>query len=193
MNSIFSETRKLTFLGMMVAITVILGYTPLGFIMIPPVSITLTHLPTIITSIILGPLAGLIIGASMGVVSLLRAITAASPIDKLFIDPRLSILPRLFIGPLTFYAYTFFKSVFKSKDNKISIFLGSITGSLVNTIGVLGMLYIIYASRVIEELGVTIKTIVIGAISINIVIEMIAAGIICTPIIIAVNKYLKSH
>ena len=42
------RTTRLTQLSLLVALLAVLGFTPLGFIMIPPVSITLMHIPVII-------------------------------------------------------------------------------------------------------------------------------------------------
>src|SRR5690554_7708529 len=89
------DTKKLTFMALMLAITLILDLTPLGAIPLGPVSATIIHIPTIITGIILGPIAGLIMGTLLGLVSLLHALTRpATPLDPLFINPLVSVLPR---------------------------------------------------------------------------------------------------
>ena len=46
------STRKLTVTGMMIAITMILSYTPLGIIPLQPVSATIVHIPTIIIALL---------------------------------------------------------------------------------------------------------------------------------------------
>ena len=70
-----TSTRKLTVTGMMIAITMILAYTPLGIIPLQPVSATITHIPTIIIALLEGPIVGAIIGAAFGIVSLIKALT----------------------------------------------------------------------------------------------------------------------
>ncbi len=197
MNKSFFSTRRLVVLGMMIAITFILGYTPIGFIMIPPISITIAHIPTIITALLLGPFEGIIIGISFGIVSLLRAIIAASVIDKLFIDPRLSVLPRLFIGLIAYLAFILIKKLLlriiknEKRVDRISLFSGAIFGSLANTAGVLGMLYLLYAQKYIEAFDSTVKQVVLASISINVVVEMIVAAIISTPIVLASRKSIN--
>jgi uncharacterized membrane protein len=84
MNKNMSSTRKLVILGVMLAITIISVYTVL--IPVGSVSATISHIPTIIVSVILGPVYGLIMGASFGLVTLFRALTSPlSPLDPLFI------------------------------------------------------------------------------------------------------------
>lgn len=43
-----ARTMRLAQLAMLIAIQAILTFTPLGFIMIPPISITIMHIPVII-------------------------------------------------------------------------------------------------------------------------------------------------
>ncbi|WP_431732442.1 ECF transporter S component [Clostridium botulinum] len=52
------KTRKIAVFAMFSAISVILGFTPLGIIPIPPVAATIIHVPVIITAILEGPVLG---------------------------------------------------------------------------------------------------------------------------------------
>ena len=73
-----ARTMRLAQLAMLIAIQAILTFTPLGFIMIPPISITIMHIPVIIGAVTMGPLFGGILGASFGVMSMLKATFALS-------------------------------------------------------------------------------------------------------------------
>ena len=68
-----------------------------------------------------------------------------------FINPLVSILPRMLIGVIAYYVYKltikFTKNVF------VSGWITGVVGSLVNTVGVLGMIYILYGARYAEALG----------------------------------------
>lgn len=153
MNKKFT-TRHLVIMSVMIAITLILDYTPLGVIPLPIVSATIIHLPTIVTGIILGPLAGAIVGAGMGVISLVHAITRPpSALAPLFWNPLVSILPRIFIGVASYYAYIGMKKAlgkFSKLKQTISVGVGAFVGSMTNTVLVLGMLYIVYNAEVEE-------------------------------------------
>ena len=53
-----TDTRKLTQLALLIAIQLILSFTPLGFIILPGmVSITIMHIPVIVGGIVMGPMA----------------------------------------------------------------------------------------------------------------------------------------
>lgn len=147
------STRELVIVSVMLAITLIMDYTPLGVIPLPIVNATIIHLPTIVTGIILGPLAGAIVGAGMGVISLFHAVTRPTGLlSPLFMNPLISILPRIFIGIVSYYAYTGIKRILGGNYSKlkesISVGIAAFFGSMTNTVLVLGMIYIVYKDRV---------------------------------------------
>ncbi len=137
------STRKLTITGMMIAVTVILSYTPLGIIPLQPVSATIVHIPTIIIALLEGPLVGGIVGASFGISSMLQAITRPTSIfSPCFMNPIVSVLPRICIGVVAAYSYKGLMTV--TKNNTISAIIASAVGSLTNTLGAMGLIYFIY-------------------------------------------------
>lgn len=91
--------RQIAFAGLLGAVTVVLGSTPLGFIQIPPISITIMHIPTILAGVMEGPVIGGIVGAMFGGFSMWQAQTSINPMDKLiFSNPIIAVLPRVLIG-----------------------------------------------------------------------------------------------
>lgn len=199
MKNLLKETRTMVVLGMMLAITIVLDMTPLGAIPMGTVVATIAHLPTILVGILLGPIAGALMGFMFGVVSLLHAlIRPASPFSLLFINPLISILPRILIGVGSYYAYVGVKKLFGNmKMNPIAIIVGTICGSLTNTVFVLTMLVIVYGGRVeglLAEWGMESAAIAwaIGVAGTNGIIEAIVSAVILTPIAIAYFSMTKS-
>ncbi len=178
------ETKNLVIMGMMLALTVIFDITPLGAIPLGVVSATITHIPTIIVGIIVGPVAGVIMGAMFGLISLFHALSRPVTVfDPLFVNPLLSVLPRMFIGLVSYYAFVLFKKI--TSNNYVSSFLGGIMGSLTNTVLVLSMLVLIYGAKVSEVVGQSaVKWASAIAVS-NGIIEAIVAGFL-TAIVTAV-------
>ena len=64
------DTRWLVGVAMMAAIVVLLANTPLGMIQLPIIKATTTHIPVILGAILLGPLAGAILGGVFGICSI---------------------------------------------------------------------------------------------------------------------------
>ncbi|HEX9019494.1 MAG TPA: ECF transporter S component [Anaerolineaceae bacterium] len=101
-----NRTRKIVITGVLSALLVFLGLTPLGFIPWGPASLTTMHIPVIIGAILEGPLVGLIIGLVFGIFSMIRAAIAPNgPADVLFLNPLIAVLPRLFIGPVAWLVW----------------------------------------------------------------------------------------
>lgn len=187
-GNIRKRTKMIVVVGLMLAITIILTFTPLGFIQVPPISITIMHIPSIIAGIVAGPIAGAIVGLGMGLASFFRALTSANIADKLFINPLVSVLPRLFIGVAAYYAYSGVKKLLLKRQSTqklrkgIPALVGSIAGTLTNTVLVLSMIYIVYYTDnpLVNFIGV--------AISVNVVVELIVAVMVCVPIAIILER-----
>ena len=182
-----TSTRKLTVTGMMIAITMILAYTPLGIIPLQPVSATITHIPTIIIALLEGPIVGAIIGAAFGIVSLIKALTQpAGILGPYFINPLVSILPRVLIGIVAGYSYKGFLNVIK--NGTLCAVLASALGSLTNTLGAMGMIYVLYLSDMTQKLGTAAGPVIWGIITTYGIVEMLAAAVICTTVVLALKK-----
>ncbi|GKX28356.1 membrane protein [Vallitalea longa] len=184
-------TRKLVLASVMVAITVILAYTPLGLIPIPPISPTLLHIPTIIIAIVEGPIMGLIVGIGFGVATLIKAFTMpATPIEPLFMNPLISVLPRALIGITSYYAYQLIKNLLSKmkKSDTIAIGFGAFIGSFTNTIGVLGMIYLLYADFLEDKAGQAAITFVLYVAGTNGLAEAVIATAISIGVVIALKK-----
>ena len=172
---------------MMIAITMILAYTPLGIIPLQPVSATITHIPTIIIALLEGPIVGAIIGAAFGIVSLIKALTQpAGILDPYFINPLVSILPRVLIGIVAGYSYKGFLNVIK--NGTLCAVLASALGSLTNTLGAMGMIYVLYLSDLTQKLGTAAGPVIWGIITTYGIVEMLAAAVICTTVVLALKK-----
>jgi uncharacterized membrane protein len=100
-------TRKIVVAGVMSAIAILLGATRWGFIpWFAGASITIMMVPVVIGAVLEGPVVGLIIGFLFGLFSLIQAAVAPTgPVDVWFTNPLLSIVPRLFIGPVAWAIY----------------------------------------------------------------------------------------
>jgi uncharacterized membrane protein len=131
------RTNKIALTGILGAIAILLGLTRWGFIpWFGGVSLTIMHVPVIIGAILAGPLVSAGIGLIFGLFSMFQAaIAPAGPTDVWFTNPLLSVVPRLFIGPIAWLAYS------ALKNHQIpAILFGAAAGSIANTVLVLGTL-----------------------------------------------------
>ena len=186
------EARKMAIIGVLAAISIMLSMTPLGFIPIGPLNLTIMHIPVIIGAVLEGPLVGIIVGLIFGFTSLLRAITMPTITNFALINPLVSILPRVLIGIVAYYVYKL--TIKLTKNALASGWITGVIGSLVNTVGVLGMTYILYGARYAEALGKSAsaaKTLILTLIATNGVPEAIVGGFVVSAICVVFNKRKK--
>jgi uncharacterized membrane protein len=137
-----NRTRKIVIAGVLSAITIILGATHWGFIPWGLASFSFMQVPAIIGAILEGPIVGGVIGLIFGLFSLFQASVAPTgPLDPLFVNPLLSVLPRLLIGPVAWLVWNGLK-----KWPIPGMIFSAIAGSLTNTVFVLGMLGVVFGS-----------------------------------------------
>jgi uncharacterized membrane protein len=133
-----TRIRKIVVTGIMGGIAILLGATHWGFIpWLAGASLTIMHVPVIIGAVLEGPLVGAGIGLIFGLFSLLQgAIAPTGPVDVWFTNPLLSVLPRLFIGPMAWLAYR----ALSKRNEIVALAVAGVVGSLTNTLLVLGMI-----------------------------------------------------
>lgn len=73
-----TNIRWLTQLALLVAILLVLNYTPLGYLQIGPLSASLLTVPVAIGAMTMGPTAGAILGGVFGATSFIQAVEGKS-------------------------------------------------------------------------------------------------------------------
>lgn len=189
------KTKMMVLIGVLSAIIVIMGYTPLGLIPLPTMTATILHIPVAIGAIMFGPKVGLILGTVMGLTTLSKAILMpVSPLDPLFINPIVSVLPRALMGLLTAYAFIGLKGLIK--ETGISVGIAAATASVLNTVLTLGALGIVYSTKleqILDQLQMpgTVLAFLLGIVTTNGIAEAIMTVIIVIPIVLALRKTVE--
>ncbi|HZU87074.1 MAG TPA: ECF transporter S component [Anaerolineaceae bacterium] len=130
------RTRKIVITAVLGAISIFLGWSRWGFIpWFGAASLTILHIPAIIGAILEGPVVGLIVGAIFGLFSMIQASIPNNIADPAFINPLVSVLPRIFIGPA---AWLVWKSL--KRWPAVGLIGAGLAGSLTNTILVIGVI-----------------------------------------------------
>jgi len=130
--------RKIAVAGVLSAVAVVLGVTHLGLIpWFSGAAVTVLHVPVIIGALLEGPIVGLAIGLIFGVSSLMQAALAPTgPIDVAFVNPLVSVLPRLLIGPASWLFYRLVRGKTQEASptrESFAIIVGGVAGSVTNT------------------------------------------------------------
>jgi len=157
MNKRKHDTRWMVGVAMMAAIVVLLANTPLGLINVPPIKATTIHIPVILGAIMLGPLAGGILGAVFGVCSMVSNTIAPVPASICF-SPFLnaSLLGavkaiwvavgcRILIGVVAGWLWIALKKL-KASDY-IALPVVGFLGSMTNTATVMGSIFLLFRAE----------------------------------------------
>ena len=138
--------NSVTITAAMGALIIVMGLTHIGFIpWFSGASITIMQIPVLIAAIIAGLGSGIGTGLIFGIFSLIQAaIAPIGPLDPFFVNPLVSVLPRVLMGIGTFYCFKLFSSLPKS-SRPINYAISGLFGSLINTCLVLLMLVAIKA------------------------------------------------
>ena len=73
MNQKKTDVRLLAQMALLVALELVLAFTPLGYIPLGFMNATTMHIPVILGACLLGPKMGGVLGAVFGVTSVIRA------------------------------------------------------------------------------------------------------------------------
>ena len=186
------NTPWLVSVALMAAIVIVLANTPLGMIQLPVIKATTVHIPVIIGAILLGPMAGGILGFVFGVCSLISNTMAPTLLSFAF-SPFMSTtgIPgaikaiwvsvgcRILIGVAAGWLWVLFKKV---KLNQIvALVLTGFLGSMVNTVTVMGSIYLLFAQQYAQAKDVAVTAVwglVMGTVTASGIPEAIVAAIL---------------
>lgn len=207
MNTKKHDTRWMVSVGLMAAIVVVLANTPLGMIQLPIVKATTVHIPVIIGAILFGPTAGAILGGVFGVCSLISNTMAPTLLSFAF-SPFMSTTGilgavkaiwisvgcRTLIGLAAGWLWKLFKKI---KLNQIvALAVTGFAGSMVNTVTVMGSIYLLFAQQYAEAKDVAVTAVwglIMGTVTASGIPEAIAAALIVAVVtkVLLKSRYAK--
>ena len=190
------DTRWLVGVAMMAAIVVLLANTPLGLIQLPIIKATTTHIPVIIGAILLGPLAGGILGGVFGICSLISN-TVAPVATSMCFSPFLSTTGlvgaakaiwvsvgcRILIGVVAGWLWVALKH-WKVND-LVALPVVGFVGSMTNTVTVMFSILFLFRAEYAAAKNIAMEAFydfVIGVVTGTGVLEAIVALILVTVI-----------
>ena len=194
------DTRWMVCVALMAAIVIVLANTPLGMIQLPVIKATTVHIPVIIGAVLLGPLAGGILGGVFGICSLVSNTMAPTLLSFAF-SPFMSTtgLPgvlkalwitvgcRILIGVVSGWLWKLFEKVHLNQT--IALPITGFVGAMVNTVTVMGSIYLLFAQQYAQAQNVGITAVwglIMGTITASGIPEAIASAVL----VLALGKVL---
>ncbi|MCI8423844.1 MAG: ECF transporter S component [Lawsonibacter sp.] len=189
------DTRWMVGTAMMAAIVVLLANTPLGLIPLPIIKATTTHIPVILGAILLGPLAGGILGGVFGICSMVNNTIAPAVLSFAF-SPFLALsLPgalkavwvsvgcRVMIGVVSGWLWLALRRL--HIHEALALPVVGFVGSMTNTVCVMGSIYLLLRPEYAQAMGVAADAVlglVLGVITGSSVLEALVALVLVTAI-----------
>lgn len=190
------DTRWTVGVALMSAVIVLLANTPLGMIQLPIIKATTVHIPVILGAIVLGPMAGSILGAVFGICSIVNATVAPALLSFAF-SPFLSTTGlvgavkavwialgcRILVGLVSGWMWIGLKKL--KLNDMVALPLVGFLGSMCNTVFVMGSIYVLLAQQYAEARQVAMSAVyglIMGTVTGVGVMEAIAALVLVTAI-----------
>ncbi len=189
------DTRWMVSVALMAAIVILLANTPLGMIQLPIIKATTVHIPVIIGAVLLGPAAGAILGGVFGICSMISNTTAPTLLSFAF-SPFLaddfagilkalwiSIGCRILIGIVSGWLWIAFRRLKVTPWAALPVV--GFTGSITNTVFVMGSIYFLLAAQYAEARNVASDAVwglIITTVTASGIPEAIAAAVLVTAL-----------
>ena len=194
------DTRWMAAVAMFAAIVVALATTPLGMIPLVITKATTVHIPVILGAILLGPLAGGILGGVFGICSVISN-TMTPALTSFAFSPFLSTtgLPgvlkalwiavgcRILIGVAAGWLWRALNR--GERSPWWSLPLVGFVGSMVNTIMVMGSIYVLFAQQYAAAKEVA-REAVFGLIMTTVAVNGIPEALAAAVLVAAIGKAL---
>lgn len=192
------DTRWLAGVAMFVALQLVLQLTGIGMIPLPLINATTLHIPVIVGAVLLGPLAGAVLGGTFGLCSMWTATTAPNVLSFAF-SPVLAAETsglagagkavwialgcRILIGVVSGWLWIALRAL-KVRDFAALPIVGA-AGALTNTGLVMGSIYFLLSPEFAAAKNVGMEAvlgIVMGIVATSGVAEAVAAAVLVTAV-----------
>ena len=216
MNKRKIRIQKLTLAAFFVAIEILMAITPIGYIPVGAINITMMHLPVILAGMILGPAYGGLMGFVFGMTSMLKN-TFTPNITSFCFSPFITVggvhgnfaslfiafVPRIALGVLSFYIYVFLRRALKAgeseeelnkKNNRYRIVASAVSAgvnTLIHTLFVMGSIWLFFGQAYANAAGIGVGAVILTVLTSNGILEIILASIVVPALVRALKPTLE--
>lgn len=172
------KVHKITLTAILMAIILVMAFTPLGYLRLGIVSITFLAIPVVIGGVVLGPLYGGFLGVVFGLTSFAQcfgmdpfgtALMGISFVKTLVV----CVVPRFLIG---FFAGLLYPALSRVDKRGVLAAVGTcLVGALTNTVFFVGMVIAFFKDTYFGGSGVW--EIVMLFFSVNVVLEAVVCSV----------------
>lgn len=183
------KTVLLVETAMLAAIVVVMALTPIGYLRVGPLELTLIMVPVIIGAVTCGPAVGALLGGVFGITSFVQCFMG-SPLGAILVThsiPRtflVCVITRILAGLLCGLLFKVCSA--HDKKGSWSYLVAGISGSLLNTLFFLGALALLFfgvtftpeQAASLGGVDTILKTVIAIAAGINAPIELLVCALL---------------
>ena len=194
------QTRRLVYMAILIAIILVMAFTPLGYLKTAGLEITFIQVPVIVGAILMGPTAGAILGGVFGLTSFIQCFglsafgAALLEINAVYTF-ILCFFSRVLMGWLTGLIFRALQKVDRTKF--VSYAVTSLAAPILNTVFFVGGMILLFGSSsyiqgLMAEAGAAnLLSFAVAFVALNGVIEAAACFLLGTAISKALASALK--
>lgn len=192
-----AKTRYLTELALLVALVLVMSYTPLGYLPVGPLQLSLLSIPVAIGAMTIGPVAGGVLGAVFGLTSFFSALRGGSLMGEAMIAASLfgtfvtCVVARILMGLCTGWIFRLICRVLP-RSRKLCCAVGGLSAPVLNTVFFMGSLVLFfYQTDYIQSMAPANPfVLIVGMVGIQGVIEAVLGCAVSTVVTVPLLKYL---
>lgn len=188
--------RDFVTLALLVAILLLMSWTPLGYLNIGPLAISFNVIPVAIAAVALGPWGGAALGAAFGLTSFLQCIgvggSSAMGAILFGINPFLAFvqrfIPRVLDGLIIGFVHRFLKN---RANTVVACGVTGLLSALLNTLFFMTALVLLFGNTEYMQGLIGGRNIILFAcafVGVNAIAEMVASTIITSAVGTALAK-----
>lgn len=195
------RTQRLTLAAFFVAIEIVLGVTPLGFIPVGAISITTMHLPVILAGMVLGPGYGAMTGFVFGMISMIRA-TMSPGLTSFCFSPFITVGgvsgnfwsfvialgPRMFLG---WFSGVMFRMLKKHTNDIAAASVTAAANTLIHTLLVMGLIWVFFGTEYASAAGISVGAVIVAVLASNGILEIILAAVAIPALVRALKPSME--
>ena len=197
------NVHRLTQLALLLALELVMANTPLGMIPIGPINASLLTIPVAIGAMLLGPVAGGLLGALFGATSFLNAVQGKSAlgIALMNVSPAgyfvQAVIGRVLCGVCCGLVYLGAKKLLP-KYKKLCCGIGALAAPLLNTFFYMGfMMLLFFNTAFIQSKAAALGTgspitLIIAMVGVQGLVEAAACCVIATTVTLPLKHYLET-
>ena len=197
--NVTSRTVRLVQTGVLTAIILIMAFTPIGYLRVGPLSISLITIPVAIGAVAISPSSGAFLGLVFGITSFIQCFTgdpfgAALISLNAFFTFLVCIPTRTLAGFLTGLIFRLLKKHVRA----VSYYIGGFAMAFLNTAFFMGTLVLFFWNADVvqswaQSLGSSAPVMfILASVTVNAVVEWISTTVLAGSVGFALNRAFKN-